>query len=210
MAKGGSGNKNLSVVGGGGGIKAPSKAANTRSEADFVDKIARDMANPNSDETAISNGDMQGMVEAYAAEKGLSLKDEDRLTEAIRTRSQAYANTEGINGYTVTSANGDNTEFYFAKTTSGRTLYGNYINHIDNPTPNGWTEKQMIDRVKQNGGSASKYTKNQLVDKEVARLEDRKATDDFLNKEYVRNKGADLGHKAYRNSKAARRISRRR
>lgn len=210
MAKGARGGKNIGIVGGGGGIKAPAKATNNNSEADFIDRIAKQMATAYSDETPISNGDMQGMVEAYAMSRGLGLKDEDRITEAIRTRATAIDNTKGVTGYDITAANGDKTEFYFHKSPDGGTLYGNSINHIDTNTPNGWTEKEMIQAVKNNGGSASKYSQNQIVDKEVARLNDRAATNDFLNKEYVRNKGADATHKAYRNSKSARRISRRR
>lgn len=53
-------------------------------------------------------------------------------------------------------------------------------------------------------------SKNQLLQIEVNRLNDRVATDEMLNNSYVRNAGADATHRAYRNAKRADRISRRR
>ena len=51
----------------------------------FIDKIVNAMVNPHSDETPISNGDMQGMVEAYAlSHKGV---DEDAMIDEIRKRA---------------------------------------------------------------------------------------------------------------------------
>lgn len=123
--------------------------------------------------------------------------------------SQAKENIKGVSGYNVTAANGDNIEFYFSKDSNGNTLYGNAINDITNETPNNWSESQMINAIKNNGGSVSKYNQNQLLQIEVNRLNDRAATNTVLNNAYARNAGADIGHRAYRNTRRANRINRR-
>ena len=109
--------------------------------------------------------------------------------------------------YTV--KNGNNTvEWYFSK--SGDTnYYRNTINGQPEPTPNNWSPKEMIDRVKENGGTVEKKTTAQLK-KEVKKYQKEKAEmNDFLNREYARNRDADSVHKAYRNYKRAQRLSRR-
>lgn len=123
--------------------------------------------------------------------------------------SQARENIKGVSGYNVTTADGGTMEFYFAKNDDGDTLYGNSINNIANETPNGWTENQMIAAIQNNGGTVDKYSKNQLLQIEVDRLNDRVATNTMLNNAYARNADADVGHRAYRNTRRANRISRR-
>lgn len=100
-------------------------------------------------------------------------------------------------------------EFYFAKDDNGQTFYGNSIHDITNPTPNGWTESQMISRIKSNGGKSTKYKKDDLINKEVEYLAYRRETNTLLNNAYARNKGADIGAKAYRNTRKAQKLARR-
>ena len=177
------------------------------SQADFINSVAQDLAKKYSvEETPLSNSDVQAMVEAYAMTH--SGVDEDAMMDAIRDRATAIDNVDGVNGYAVKTSNGENMEFYFKKTNEG-TFYGNAINRIDEPTPNNMTERQMIDRIKSNGGKTSKYSKNELVDKEVTRIQDRRETNNMLNREYARNRGADQNAKAYRNTRRANRIARR-
>jgi len=92
----------------------------------------------------------------------------------------------------------------------GETYYSNSLGVVPEPTPNDWTEKEMIDAIKNNGSQVQKYSKSELVNKEAERLKDREETERFLNLEYARNKGADIGAKAYRNTRKAQRIARRR
>ena len=156
-------------------------------------------------ENPLSNGDMQGIVEVFAERYGL---DEDALIDRVRTTAQAKQNIQGVTGYNVTAANGDNMEFYFKKS-GDNTFYANKIGDMYEPTPNNWTEKQMINRIKSNGGTADKYSNTQLLDKEINRIKDRAEMNTFLNNAYARNKEADQGNKAYRNTKKSRRIARR-
>ena len=123
--------------------------------------------------------------------------------------TQAKENIKGLSGYNIVTANGDNVEFYFRKS-EGDTYYSNTINGDFEQTPNNWTEQEMIQAVKNNGGTVDKYSNKQLIDIEEKRLKDRAETDKLLNQQYARNKGADLTNKAYRNSKKARSISKRR
>lgn len=69
-----------------GAAKAGGSAASTNAKADFIERVAQSMANPYSDETPISNSDMQGMVESYALTNGLSFQEENEMIETIRNR----------------------------------------------------------------------------------------------------------------------------
>ena len=128
--------------------------------------------------------------------------------ETNKFQKQAEQNIKGLSGYKVTNSNGETTEFYFYKS-NGNTYYGNSINTTIEETPNGWTEKQMIERIKNSGGTAEKYSKNKLLNTEIKRLEDREKIDKFLNQETARNRGADVTNKGYRNTRKAGRIARR-
>ena len=121
---------------------------------------------------------------------------------------EAEKNVRGMTGYNVTTANGDKMEFFFIKD-GGETLYTNSIGGMPEITPNNWSEKQMIERIKGNGGSAEKYSKKELVEKEARRLEYRAKTSKVLDEAYARNKVGDQVNKAYRNTRKANRIARR-
>ena len=121
---------------------------------------------------------------------------------------EAEKNVSGMTGYNVTTANGDTMEFFFRKD-GGETFYTNSIGGTPEPTPNNWTEKQMIERIEDNGGSTEKYSKKELVEKEAKRLEDRAKTSKVLDAAYARNKVGDQVNKAYRNTRRASRIARR-
>lgn len=190
MAKG---NSKLSGGGAGGG----STTTGTRTREEFVEQLAQDMAQPYSDETPLTNSDMQAMVEAYAERNGLSFQEENAMMDDIRDRAEAIERVRDVNGYNVKTADGTNVDYYFVKN-GDNTYYGTEINHIDEVTPNNWTEKQMINRIKSNGGTVSQYKEKEIVDKEVARIKDRRATDKFLNESYVQDKTMKKGSKANR------------
>ncbi len=121
---------------------------------------------------------------------------------------QAAQNVKGITGYNVTRSDGVNLDFFF-QTQDGVTYYSNRLGEIPQPTPNGWTEADMIFNIKRFGGSVTSYTNKQLVNMETQRLQDRQQTNDFLNATYTRNRGADQTNRAYRNTRRANRIARR-
>lgn len=124
------------------------------------------------------------------------------LKGAGSVRQQAQANIKGMSGYQVTAANGDTLEFYFSKS-NGVTLYGNSIGDVTHSTPNDWNEQQMIQAIQNNGGQAVKYTKNQLLQMEIARLQDRIVTNQFHDQYGARNRIADQISKEYRNHRRA-------
>lgn len=122
--------------------------------------------------------------------------------------AEARERVKGVTGYNITRADGGKMEMFFRES-GGETYYSNDIGELPTPTPNGWTAAEMIARIEQNGGTATKYTKAQLVKKETERLEARRQTDELLNREYARNRHADANNKAYRNTRRAQRIARR-
>ena len=122
--------------------------------------------------------------------------------------TQAAQNVQGVTGYHVTRSDGVNLDFFF-QTQNGGTYVSNSLGDIPQPTPNGWTETQMVNTIRQFGGQVTTYSKKQLINMETQRLQDRQATNDLLNQAYARNGAADVGSKAYRNTKKAQRIARR-
>lgn len=87
-------------------------------------------------------------------------------------------------GYVVTTATGETMQWYFSKA-NGQTYYRNEIGEIPTPTPNGWTEKQMIDRVVANGGKAQAKSRSELIKEYTQFANNKKEMNDFLNQAYV-------------------------
>ena len=123
-------------------------------------------------------------------------------------QSQATQNVKGVSGYNVTRSDGVNLDFFF-QTVDGDTYYSNNLGDIPQPTPNNWTESEMISNIQNFGSTVSRYTKKQLVNMETQRLQQRQQTNDILNQAYARNSGADVGSRIYRNTRRAQRIARR-
>lgn len=117
--------------------------------------------------------------------------------------------TGGMTGYNVTTANGQKMTYYFEKSDEG-TMYKRSIGALYEPTPNNMTEKEFIQRVQANGGTVEKISNAELARQQEEYRQDRERTNEFLNNTYARNKGADSNNKAYRNTKKAQRINRRR
>lgn len=108
-------------------------------------------------------------------------------------------------GYTITSENGQTIEWYFRKE-GNNTYYSNTINGIPKPTPNNLTEKEMIERVKANGGVVNKKSKAQLKSEQKEYERQRKETDDILNQAFLRDKDFVRGSRSNRiRSRASRR-----
>lgn len=122
--------------------------------------------------------------------------------------TQAAQNVQGVSGYHVTRSDGTVLDFFF-QTQDGITYMSNNLGDIPQPTPNGWTETQTINTIKQFGGQVSAYSKQQLVNMETQRLQGMQQTNALLNQAYVRNSGADTGNRIYRNTRRAQRINRR-
>ena len=121
---------------------------------------------------------------------------------------QATQNVQGVSGYHVVRSDGVILDFFFV-TQNGETYMSNNLGDIPQPTPNGWSEAQLINTVKQFGGQVSAYSTQQLVNMEIQRLQGRQQTNALLNQAYVRNSVADAGNRGYRNTRRAQRISRR-
>lgn len=72
------------------------------------------------------------------------------------------------------------------------------------------TPKEMMARAKSNGANVKAVKSKDLVQMHKNYKKDREETNDFLNRSYVRNKGADETNKEYRNTLKATRLARRR
>lgn len=118
-------------------------------------------------------------------------------------------NNSGISGYNVTASNGQKLTFYFEKSSDGTTYYRNTINGVGEPTPDNMTEKQFIERIKNNGGTADKMSDADITKQLADYRKDREEFNAMMNRESVRNRGADLGERAYRNTRRASRIAKR-
>lgn len=122
--------------------------------------------------------------------------------------TQAVQNVQGVTGYHVKRSDGVELDFFF-QTQNGDTYVSNSLGEIPQPTPNGWTETQMVNTIRQFGGQVTTYSKKQLVNMETQRLQDRQATNNLLNQSYARNGVADATNRAYRNTRRAQRLARR-
>lgn len=109
-------------------------------------------------------------------------------------------------GYVIKTENGETLNMYFSKQ-GGKTYYSNTINGIPEPTPNNWTEKQMIDRITENGGTITKKTKADLRREYSNYQQGRKETNAILDRAYVSDSTFVRGSRADR---IRRRASRRR
>ena len=123
---------------------------------------------------------------------------------------QAAENMKGVNGYTVILSDGRKMDYFFQVNDDGKLYQSTNLYYIPEPVPYGYNEAQMMANIERFGGQVTKYSKKQLIDMETARLKDRQETNAFLNQHYARNRGADVGAKAYRNTRKANRIAKRR
>ena len=105
-------------------------------------------------------------------------------------------------GYTVTSATGQTMEWYFSSA-NGQNYYRNSIGEIPEPTPNNWTDKQMIARVKENGGTAKEKTKTELKKEYAQYTSEKEATNRLLNQAYVSDRAFVKNSRQYRTGRRA-------
>ena len=68
--------------------------------------------------------------------------------------TQAAQNVQGVTGYHVTRADGVELDFFF-QTQDGDTYVSNNLGDIPQLTPNGWTETQMVNTIRQFGGQVT-------------------------------------------------------
>ena len=111
-------------------------------------------------------------------------------------------NIENTNGYDITTANGEKMQFFIRQTDGGVTFFRRDLSDIMEPTPEGMTEKEMIQAIKNNGGTVRKISAKQLEAMERARLAARKKSDELLNQAYVNDKKKKKGSKANRKRRA--------
>ena len=83
------------------------------------------------------------------------------------------------------------------------------LNMSESIDTNGLTLEQITANAKNAGATVRTYTKRELKKYDAEYAADRKATSEFLDRVYARNRDADLGHKAYRNTRKASRIAKR-
>ena len=193
--------------------RIPGKREGKMSENErFIEELARDLNNP---ESGLSNGDMQGAVEAYAMTH--PNVDEDEMMEAVRKRASAIwnANVEkrvasgNINDYQVRHRmngvsirfQGEDTDYYFTSH-KGTNYYQRGWGGRPEPTPKNMTYNEFIERAKRNGASIQRLSD---VDKERKYEEYRKRrreAEKSLDLDNVQNKEMKRG------SRAARKVNR--
>ena len=106
-----------------------------------------------------------------------------------RGRSKVSASNDarirGISGgYTVTSADGSKSEWYFSKV-DGQNYYKRSIGDTPRPTPNNMSEREIIGRIKANGGTVDKKSASDLKREYEAYRRERSEMDKFLDGAYV-------------------------
>ena len=116
--------------------------------------------------------------------------------------NNALLNIENTNGYDITTANGEKMQFFIRDNGKGTTFFRRDLSDMLEPTPAGMTEKQMIQAIKDNGGTVKKIPAKQLEAMELKRLADRKKTDAFLNQAYVNDTTMKKGSKTNRKNRA--------
>lgn len=116
------------------------------------------------------------------------------------------ANTEnGITALTVVTSDGTRLEF--------QKVNGKYYNVTDNnpeELPAGINFKTIASNAEKQGAKVEKLTPKDLEKKKKKHAAYRKEMDEFLNNQTARNRHADQVNKAYRNTKKASRIAKRR
>lgn len=109
------------------------------------------------------------------------------------------ANTEnGIQALTIITSDGTRLEF---EKHGGK--YYNTTGRMPEELPSGITFKSLTENAALTGATVEKLTPKDLEEKNKKYAAYRSEMDDFLNREYARNKHADQVGKAYRNSKRA-------
>lgn len=136
--------------------------------------------------------------------KGSIFVMKDENTSGRGTAAEAV---KGMTGYKVQTASGDNMEVYFRKQ-GGETYYTSEFGAIPEKTPNNMTEREMVNRIKDNGGKVEKYTKAELVEKEEKRRKNRKESDKMLDQAYVNDRDMKQGSRSDRTGNRARRRKR--
>ena len=109
------------------------------------------------------------------------------------------ANTEnGIQALTVITSDGTRLEF---EKHDGK--YYNTTGRVPEELPSGITFQSLTENAALTGATVEKLTPKDLDKKRKKSAAYRAEMDEFLNREYARNRHADQVGKAYRNSKKA-------
>ena len=115
------------------------------------------------------------------------------------------ANTEnGIQALTVITSDGTRLEF---EKHEGK--YYNTTGRMPEELPSGITFKSITENAALTGATVEKLTPKDIEKKRKENAAYRAEMDEFLNREYARNRHADQNNKAYRNSRRSQRISKR-
>ena len=160
-------------------------------------------------EIPLSNSDLQAVVEAFAmTHKGVN---EDKMLNDIRDLAETKAIQKDIRANNTKAfdveMNGDKVNYVFMSK-NGNNYYAQGVGAIPKPTPNNMSASEMMSRAKSNGAKVDAIKEKDLVEMYKKRNKERKETNEFLNRDNVRNRGGDITNKAYRNYKKATRLRR--
>ena len=97
----------------------------------------------------------------------------------------------------IISKDGKSQKYYFT-TSNGKTYYQRSLGETPQPTPQGMTAKQFINRAKANGSDVRIISSKEKASDASKRTEDRKEVDRFLNNAYARDKVFVKGSRANR------------
>lgn len=124
-------------------------------------------------------------------------------TNAIRQEIRRF-NTKAFD----LEMNGEKTTYIF-QSQNGNNFYMRGVGDTPKPTPDNISATEMMNRAKNNGAKVDAIKEKDLIEMYKKRKKDRKETNEFLNRDNVRNRGGDITNKAYRNYKKSTRLSRR-
>lgn len=108
-----------------------------------------------------------------------------------------------ITGISVTM-NGETTRYYFTKR-SGQNFYQRGVGGTPEPTPMNMTANEFRNRVESSGAKVKNISASEMAKEEINYKADRKATNEFLNREDFNRTMA----KGSRESRASNRANRR-
>ena len=91
-----------------------------------------------------------------------------------------------VPGVSFTDADGKEYKWYF-KTNGKNHFYSTSIGGTPKPTPNNMSPKQMIEQLKKTTKNVKKISRSEKEKSLKEYKDDRAKTNDFLDREYVRN-----------------------
>lgn len=166
------------------------------------------MGSTGSNKNIIKNNSKETKVKFKQDENSKAIERLNRIQKDIRFKAKVVDDI-GLHGYTVVTKDGNETTFYFEKNDDGETFYKNRIGEMGEPTPEGMTEQEFMDRVRNNGNSVTQMSDENIANQLSEYAKDRAELEKFLQRVSVRSDVADQISRAYRTTRKASRINRR-